>query len=351
MRDLPAERGHPAHRPRVEAAGAPVSGAAADGWLLLGLLLSAWGAAGGAALKYLARRRGIRRRTLVWPEPPGGGALLEHGSPAGGPRRGRTGGAARGSVGRRSGRRRIADRAGSTSRGFDPASGPVSSPASGTTEATDAGSGAGAGRAASAGRTLAVVAAGIAAAGLFGGLGGAVAGAVLAVVLHRRLPRPRSPDQRRAAAEQEALARQLPLTAELLAACLASSPSPSLAVAAVGRSVGAPMGRRLAAISAELALGAPPELSWRRLGRECPVLAPLGRCLVRTSISGAPPAGPLTALAHSQRTCAAREAHARVRRAGVLATAPLGVCFLPAFVLIGVVPVVLGLTSIFAGQM
>jgi hypothetical protein len=33
------------------------------------------------------------------------------------------------------------------------------------------------------------------------------------------------------------------------------------------------------------------------------------------------------------------------RRVGVLVVAPLGLCFLPAFVLLGVVPVVLGLTG------
>jgi hypothetical protein len=36
-----------------------------------------------------------------------------------------------------------------------------------------------------------------------------------------------------------------------------------------------------------------------------------------------------------------------VRRAGVLAAAPLGLCFLPAFVLVGVVPVVTGLAGSF----
>ncbi|OKI24640.1 hypothetical protein A6A07_06490 [Streptomyces sp. CB03911] len=195
------------------------------------------------------------------------------------------------------------------------------------------------------------MATGAAVALLVGGAGGPVAGLLLGVVLHRRLPRPRSPAQRQAAAEQEALARQLPLTAELLAACLGSCSSPSQAVSAVAHSVGAPMGRRLATISAELALGARPELSWGRVGEECPALAPLGRCLVRASVGGAPPAGPLLGLARAQRAGEARAAHARVRRAGVLATAPLGVCFLPAFVLISVVPVVIGLTRMFAGRM
>ncbi|MCX5212047.1 type II secretion system F family protein [Kitasatospora sp. NBC_00240] len=206
-------------------------------------------------------------------------------------------------------------------------------------------------RRAAACRTAAAAATGAAVAWLLGGAGGLAVGLLVGVVLHRRLPRPRSPARRYAAAEQQALSRQLPLTAELLAACLGSCASPSQAVAAVAHSVGAPMGRRLATVSAELALGARPELGWGRLGEECPVLAPLGRCLVRASVGGAPPAGPLLSLARAERAVAARAAHARVRRAGVLATAPLGVCFLPAFVLISVVPVVIGLTSMFAGRM
>ncbi|MEV7924250.1 type II secretion system F family protein [Kitasatospora sp. NPDC088779] len=192
------------------------------------------------------------------------------------------------------------------------------------------------------------VGSGAGAAVLLGGAVGVVVGALLAAGVHRWSARVRSPTERRAVLEEELLTRQLPLSAELLAACLGSAASPSAAVSAVGRSVGAPMGPRLVAIGAELALGAPPELCWSRLGEQHPSLAPLARCLVRTSLGGAPAAGPLIGLAQGRRTAAARAAHARVRRAGVLATAPLGLCFLPAFVLIGVVPVVIGLTTRFA---
>ncbi|MGA5818545.1 type II secretion system F family protein [Kitasatospora sp. NPDC094028] len=202
------------------------------------------------------------------------------------------------------------------------------------------------------GRRVAVaVAAGLGAVLLLGGALGIGAGALLAVGAYRWSARARSPTRRRAIREEELLTRQLPLGAELLAACLESAASPSAAVAAVGRSVDAPLGPRLVAIGAELALGAPPELCWRRLGEQHPALAPLARCLVRTTLGGAPAAEPLIGLAQGQRTAAARTAHARVRRAGVFATAPLGLCFLPAFVLIGVVPVVVGLTGRFAQAM
>ncbi|WP_405018285.1 type II secretion system F family protein [Kitasatospora sp. NBC_00070] len=191
-------------------------------------------------------------------------------------------------------------------------------------------------------------AAGAGAAVLVGGPAGLVAGLLVGLAARRWLPRIRSPSARRAALEQERLTRQLPLAAELLAACLGASSSPAAAAAAVADSVDQPMSGRLAGVAAELALGAPPEVCWDRLGADCPPLAPLARCLVRTSVSGSPPMAPLVGLAHAQRAAAGRAAHARVRRAGVLATAPLGVCFLPAFVLIGVVPVVMGLTALFA---
>ncbi|MFI5529283.1 type II secretion system F family protein [Kitasatospora sp. NPDC051853] len=198
-------------------------------------------------------------------------------------------------------------------------------------------------------RVLPVVA-GLAAVVLVGGPAGFVAGLLTGLAARRWLPRVRSPSARRAAVEQDRLTRQLPLTAELLAACLGASSSPATAAAAVSESVDEPMSGRLASVASELTLGAPPELCWERLGADCPPLAPLARCLVRTSISGAPPTAPLTGLAHAHRATASRAAHARVRRAGVLATAPLGVCFLPAFVLVGVVPVVMGLTSLFAAR-
>lgn len=198
---------------------------------------------------------------------------------------------------------------------------------------------------------LAALPAGLAVAAVIGGPVGLPAGVLTGVAVRYALPRTQSTAARRAEREAARLLAQLPLTADLLAACLCSSASPAQAVAAVARTVGGPMRTRLAAVSAELSLGAPPEACWERLGSDCPALASLARCLVRTSVSGTPPAAPLAALAVTQRAAAGRAAHARVRKAGVLATAPLGLCFLPAFVLIGIVPVVMGLTASFAHRL
>ena len=178
------------------------------------------------------------------------------------------------------------------------------------------------------------------------GVPGFVAGTLAALVGFRCLPDPQSAEQRRAAVEAAALRAQLPLTADLLAGCLASWCAPDTAAEAVAGAIGEPMAGRLAAAAVDLRTGRGAEESWARFGADR-VLAPLGRCLVRASASGAPPAAGLARLAEGCRTEAATAAQGRARRAGVLATAPLGLCFLPAFVLIGVVPVVTGLAGSF----
>ncbi|MFF4650945.1 type II secretion system F family protein [Streptomyces sp. NPDC001380] len=188
------------------------------------------------------------------------------------------------------------------------------------------------------------MAAGLCVALLVGGAAGVLAGAVAAFALQWGLRRlsPRGAD-----APDPRLEAQLPLTAELLAACLGASGIPAEAAAAVSRAVGSPMRERLAAVAAGLRMGAEPSDCWGRAAADCPGLAPLGRCLSAADADGAPPVATLTRLAREQRAAAVRAAAVRTRRAGVLATAPLGVCFLPAFVLVGVVPVVAGLASAF----
>jgi hypothetical protein len=58
-----------------------------------------------------------------------------------------------------------------------------------------------------------------------------------------------------------------------------------------------------------------------------------------------PAAAPVAGLGADARADWARTATARARRAAVLVTAPMGLCFLPAFVTVGVLPVVIGLAG------
>ncbi|WP_328495583.1 type II secretion system F family protein [Streptomyces sp. NBC_00414] len=139
-------------------------------------------------------------------------------------------------------------------------------------------------------------------------------------------------------------ARQLPLAADLLAACITAGASPVAAARAVGEALEGPVGARLARGAAEVRLGGEPAEAWRALAA-LPGARGLARLLERAGETGVPAAVPVARLAAEARAERGRAATARARRAGVLITAPVGLCFLPAFIAIGVLPVVLGLAS------
>ncbi|MEU1076697.1 MULTISPECIES: type II secretion system F family protein [unclassified Streptomyces] len=176
---------------------------------------------------------------------------------------------------------------------------------------------------------------------LIGGVPGAGVGLAAAYGAGRWVRR-REP--RRARSDAETVDPELPLAADLLAACLSAGAGPREAAGAVGESLDGPVGRRLAQIAAELRLGGEPAEAWGRLG-EIPGAAGLARCLERAASSGAPAAGPVGRVAERCRAERARTTATRVRRAGVLITGPLGLCFLPAFLAAGVAPVVIGLAG------
>ncbi|MFD5518848.1 type II secretion system F family protein [Streptomyces sp. NPDC127066] len=139
-------------------------------------------------------------------------------------------------------------------------------------------------------------------------------------------------------------ARQLPLAADLVGACIAAGASPVAAAQAVGEALGGPVGERLARGAAEVRLGGEPVDAWRRLA-SLPGAQGLARLLERAGESGVPAAVPVGRLAAEARAGCARTATARARRAAVMVTAPVGLCFLPAFLAIGVLPVVIGLAG------
>ncbi|MGW0393374.1 type II secretion system F family protein [Streptomyces sp. NPDC003042] len=138
--------------------------------------------------------------------------------------------------------------------------------------------------------------------------------------------------------------RQLPFAADLLAACLAAGAGPVEAAEVVGDSLGGPVGERLARAGAELRLGGEPGAAWGRLA-EIPGARGLAECLERAARTGAPAAEPVSRLAAALRADRSRQAGARAQRAAVLVTAPVGLCFLPAFLAVGVAPVVIGMAS------
>ncbi|WP_330331208.1 type II secretion system F family protein [Streptomyces sp. NBC_00536] len=175
---------------------------------------------------------------------------------------------------------------------------------------------------------------------LVGGVAGAAAGCAAAFGVRRWQCRVRaSPGE-----DPREAARQLPFAADLLAACLAAGAGPVEAAEVVGESLGGPVGERLALAGAELRLGGEPGDAWGRLAR-IPDARALAECLDRAARTGAPAAEPVSRLATALREDRARRAGARAQRVSVLITAPVGLCFLPAFLSVGVAPVVIGMAS------
>ncbi|MEW2068176.1 type II secretion system F family protein [Streptomyces sp. NPDC007346] len=179
---------------------------------------------------------------------------------------------------------------------------------------------------------------------LLGGLMGCAVGSAAAYGTWRWLGSRSRPGPGESREERAAIAGQLSLAADLLAACVAVGAGPREAAEAVGDSIGGPVGDRLARAAAEIRLGGEPAEAWGRLG-EIPGARPLARCLHRAGSTGAPAAEPVSRVAEAMRAERAGAAVARAQRAGVLITAPVGLCFLPAFLAVGVAPVIIGLAG------
>ena len=130
----------------------------------------------------------------------------------------------------------------------------------------------------------------------------------------------------------------LPLGADLLAAALRAGAPVDRACEAVADALGGPLGARLGRIARSLRLGARPEEAWSHLAD----VAGTGRLVaaaVRSAASGGAFAAALERLAVDLRTDRSLAVEAAAQRAGVLIVLPLGLCFLPAFLLAGLVPV------------
>ncbi|NMR19780.1 type II secretion system F family protein [Cellulomonas fimi] len=129
---------------------------------------------------------------------------------------------------------------------------------------------------------------------------------------------------------------------DLLDAAMTSGAGLPRALGAVGRATGGEEGEALVRASSALVMGADWRAAWAGVPSR---LAPLVDGLGATWVSGAAPGPALRAAAdrlRRERRAAAREAAGRL---GVHLVLPLGLCFLPAFVLIGLVPVLVSLSG------
>jgi hypothetical protein len=141
----------------------------------------------------------------------------------------------------------------------------------------------------------------------------------------------------RTIAAREAAA-ELALLVDLLSAALAAGAPLASALDAVDRALPEPRHHRLGRVR-DVALSG----SLDALTEADEVPAVLLRALRRSSRSGSRLAVQLRLLADDTRAEAAGVALDRARRVGVLAVLPLGLCCLPAFMLLAVVPLAAGL--------
>lgn len=123
---------------------------------------------------------------------------------------------------------------------------------------------------------------------------------------------------------------------ELFAACLRAGLSTQQSASALAR-VGQ-LSERWRQVAALLAVGARGTRAWGRLG-----IDELANLVVMSGQSGAAIAQGCERITHMLRVDAEAQAIAAAERAGVFVALPLAVCFLPAFVVLGLVPVVISL--------
>lgn len=182
-------------------------------------------------------------------------------------------------------------------------------------------------------------------AGLFiGGPLGLAAGPVAAAGAWIALARSEPGAVRR---EREAAARELPHFVDLFSCALRSGAAPHAALAAVVVASPGPTAQRLDAALARLRMGVDPALVWGGLADD-DVVATLGRTLVRAETSGSSVADAVERLADELERASLAAVEDRARAVGVKAAVPLGLCLLPAFLLIGIVPTVAGLLTTLA---
>jgi pilus assembly protein TadC len=145
--------------------------------------------------------------------------------------------------------------------------------------------------------------------------------------------------------------RQLAFAVDLMVAVLRTGAPVERAIAAVTDAAGACGSPELIAavgplrrVGRLLELGADPGAAWRELGSE-PAYAGVAAAGTRCAASGARLGGALADVAIALRQERLTRALARAERVGVWSLLPLGLCFLPAFICIGVVPVVAGVAG------
>lgn len=138
---------------------------------------------------------------------------------------------------------------------------------------------------------------------------------------------------------RQQLIMDLPQTLSLLGAAVAAGLPLRSAVREVAAASGGPVAEDLRRVLAQIDLGRPEEEAWRELRRD-PVWAPVAVDLARSVESGTRLADGLRRHAEFARRRRRAAIEIVARAVGVRSVLPLMACFVPAFILIGIVPTV-----------
>lgn len=148
----------------------------------------------------------------------------------------------------------------------------------------------------------------------------------------------------RTAASDRRESESLPVLLELLATAVRSGAALSTALSCVAAVATGATGLALGRTAALLRLGAPPIEAWRPL-RDDPHLGALAAVATRSADSGIRLADGLCRQAEAYRADLRVADATRASKVGVIALLPVGLCFLPAFVCLGIVPIVAGIAG------
>ena len=143
--------------------------------------------------------------------------------------------------------------------------------------------------------------------------------------------------------------RELPETLDLLAVCLEAGAPMTNAIATVAEVSPSATAAILHGIDAQLQVGRDPQDAWGSLAGH-PDWGPPARDAARSARSGTSLVECLRVHADEARRRSREQETKRARSVGVESVQPLALCFLPAFVLIGVVPLVASLLGTFTGR-
>lgn len=172
-------------------------------------------------------------------------------------------------------------------------------------------------------------------------------------LLHRSAPnehRVTSPTQRELSGAEKVGLDDPALMMDLTASMLAAGLSLDRCIEVLARSTSPPVSADLTAVKTALDLGASWETAWATVphapGTQAAV--ELGHALRFAGTTGAPSAAVVSAHAAQFRRRRNRQAEQRAAALGVRLVVPLGLCSLPAFVCLGVIPILVGLFPAFS---